>query len=53
MAKRSVHVLPWHLADSLASKDAGAFGRSMVAWLQAFLWLSKLCGLPQPGSAQT
>ena len=53
IAKRSVHFLPWHLADSFASKDAGAFGRSVVAWLQAVLWLSKLCGLPQPGSAQT
>jgi hypothetical protein len=35
MAKRSVQFLPWHLADSFASKDAGAAGGGVAAWLQA------------------
>ena len=52
-AKRAVQFFPKHLADSNASKVAGAEGRASFSWLQELLRLGKLCGLPQPGSAQT
>ena len=53
IAKKSVHSLPLHLADSLASKDANAVGGGGSSWRQDAICWSKLWGLLQPGSAQT